>query len=714
MYPITSRIAQLNQVAAFGRVFVPINGIGPDNRCTCGRELCESPGKHPIPRGWQNTSEHKTASEAVRWLQQGKNVGIVTGMDTGLLLIDLDDAEAIEWFERSNGDAPYFRVFTGRGAHVYYKHPGVEVRNSVKLLAPGVDVRGERGCVVGPGSIHASGRMYAVDAMSADEPQELPAWLLEAISNASRSRSPVSGVRADETGVIREGGRNQALFSLAGSMRHAGLGYDGILAALRATNEKACDPPLQDHILVGMAERAAEYEPGTPARRIRIGSQTGMDVQAEDGKAPTPFAVANAFQEAMRDTPVVYHRGSWLLHDGVCYNQIQEDAVARMVMLRLQASLETQRLSKRTYVADVVANLSAIAEVPDTVNYGQWIDRPGPLGIIVRNGIVDVHAYLADDSNWLIPHDAGLLSAVCLPFEARQEADCPIWQATLKRVIPEDETRDELQKWFGLNLVPDTSFQKAAVLIGDGANGKSTVLEILAELVGKGNYSTVPLEQFGERFELSAMVGKAANIAHEMGELDKSAEGVLKQLITAEEMRFERKYKDPYMARPTARLTFSTNVLPRITDRTDAIWRRLLIFPFTVTIPEEERDPELLTKLRAELPGIFNWAIEGLDHVYAYGFRESRGMNNVKTRYREAVNPFLQWVEERLEDTGLSSIETARLHEDYRIWCGSSGYHPLSARPFENELERVFKREVSRPGSAGPRPRMIAGLRLRR
>lgn len=716
MYPLSARQSQLAQVAGFGRVFIPVHAIRRDGTCSCGRDTCESPGKHPVPRGWQNGDELRTADVAAKWLHDGRNVGIVTGRETGLLLIDLDGPEAIDWFEERNGSCPYFRVFTGRGAHVYYRHPGTDIRNSVKLLGPGVDVRGERGFVVGPGSIHSSGRLYAVDTTSEDDPQDVPEWLQRAIEQTVRTRSGgASGqVRTDADGVIREGGRNQALFSLAGSLRQAGIGYDGILAALRATNETSCQPPLEDHVLVGMAERAADYEPGTPARRIRIGTQTGMDVQAEEGKAPTPYAVAEAFQRAMAGNPVIFHRQSWLAYDGVRYEPIADDAVARMVMLRLQQAPETQKLSKRTFVGDVVANLSAIAEVDASINYGQWMDNNGPLGIVVKNGIVDVKAYLEDRPDWLKHHDPRLLATVCLPFAADPEASCDTWNKVLERIMPEQETRDELQKWFGLNLVPDTSYQRAAILVGDGANGKSTVLEILAELVGRGNYATVPLEQFGERFELSAMVGKAANISHEMGELDKTAEGVLKQLITAEEMRFERKYKDPYMARPTARLTFSTNVLPRISDRTDAIWRRLLIFPFNVTIPEAERDPDLLRKLRNELPGIFNWCIEGLDYLYAQGFRESRGMHNTKTRFREAVNPFLQWLDERVEDTGLSQVETSKLHEDYRSWCGASGYHALAARSFEAELERVYKREVQRLGGTGPRPRVIAGLRIRR
>jgi P4 family phage/plasmid primase-like protien len=335
------------------------------------------------------------------------------------------------------------------------------------------------------------------------------------------------------------------------------------------------------------------------------------------------------------------------------------------------------------------------------------------LSIVARNGIVDVDAYLAERDDWLKPHDPDLLATVCLPFEVDPEADCPLWMSVLEKIMPDEETRTRLQQWFGLNMVPDISHQLAAILVGDGSNGKSTVLEILGDLVGRGNYSTVPLERFGERFDLAAMVGKSANIAHEMGEIDKAAEGVLKQLISGEEMTFERKHKDPYQARPTARLTFSTNVLPRFADRTDAIWRRLLIFPFNVKIRQEEKDYSILDKLRAELPGIFNWAIYGLELLKAHGIGESLEMSNTKARYREAVNPFLQWVDDRIDDTGLGTVETAKLHEDYRSWCGTNGYHPLAARTFESELERHFRRTVTRPrDNGGARPRVFPGLRI--
>ena len=88
-------------------------------------------------------------------------------------------------------------------------------------------------------------------------------------------------------------------------------------------------------------------------------------------------------------------------------------------------------------------------------------------------------------------------------------------------------------------------------------------------------------------------------------------------------------------------------------------------------------------------------------------------MSNTKVRYREAVNPFLQWADDRLLDTGIHEVKVTDLYADYRSWCSSNGNLPFAVRTFESELERHYKRNVKRRGTDGPRPRVIEGLRLR-
>src|SRR5205814_4102 len=147
---------------------------------------------------------------------------------------------------------------------------------------------------------------------------------------------------------------------------------------------------------------------------------------------------------------------------------------------------------------------------------------------------------------------------------------------------------------------------------GEGANGKSVVCGVLTALLGGGNVAHVPLESFGERFALNQTLGKLANIASEVGELDKVAEGKLKGFTSGERMMFDRKGRDPVEAMPTARLVLATNNRPRFSDKSDGVWRRMLLIPFQVQITAEERvygmdKPDWWIE-KGELPGIFNWA----------------------------------------------------------------------------------------------------------
>src|SRR5205085_6404521 len=133
-----------------------------------------------------------------------------------------------------------------------------------------------------------------------------------------------------------------------------------------------------------------------------------------------------------------------------------------------------------------------------------------------------------------------------------------------------------LQEFFGYLLYYTTAAQSFLFLVGEGANGKSVVLASMHAMLGPDNVSTVPLEDFGRRFAMAQTLGKLANISPEVGELDRTAEGTLKAYTSGDPMTFEKKGHDSFTAPPTARLVLSTNNVPRFSDKTDGVWRRIL------------------------------------------------------------------------------------------------------------------------------------------
>ncbi|TXT21170.1 MAG: hypothetical protein FD138_4088, partial [Planctomycetota bacterium] len=306
-----------------------------------------------------------------------------------------------------------------------------------------------------------------------------------------------------------------------------------------------------------------------------------------------------------------YWRGEFYRYSGQCYRRLPPDEVCTMLTASIkrefdrinQEQLETWQPSEknptpprpkkvtRSLVGDVQQALQSLCQIHQVGKLDSWLDESQGCFVAVTNGIVDIQRAALGQSDCLLAHSPDWFSLVVLPysFDAAAAA-CPKWLAFLAKNLEGDAERiGILQEWFGLCLVTDTSFQKFLLMVGEGANGKSVACAVLTALLGAANVSNVPLEGFGQRFQLMQTVGKLANIAAEIGEVDKVAEGHLKAFTSGDRMQFERKYRDPIELTPTARLVLATNNLPRFADRSGGLWRRMILMPFRVTIPAAER-----------------------------------------------------------------------------------------------------------------------------
>ena len=150
-------------------------------------------------------------------------------------------------------------------------------------------------------------------------------------------------------------------------------------------------------------------------------------------------------------------------------------------------------------------------------------------------------------------------------------------------------------------LLPATWLQKFLLLLGDGATGKSVTCEALTGLLGSGNVASVPIEQLRNPHALVGTLGKLVNISTEFERIDSETEGLFKCLVGGDRMSFNPKYKPIFSAVPTARIVVASNGLPHFRDRSSGIYRRMVVLPFSVVIPEAERNPTLAEELLEEL-----------------------------------------------------------------------------------------------------------------
>jgi putative DNA primase/helicase len=332
--------------------------------------------------------------------------------------------------------------------------------------------------------------------------------------------------------------------------------------------------------------------------------------------------------------------------------------------------------------------------------------------IALQNGLLNV-ASLGSSQPSLRSLTPEWFSPTALPVSYDAGADCPRWRTFLEQVLEGDAERIQLlQEFVGLCLVPDTSFQKFLVLEGSGANGKSVALEVLGALLGAENVSHVPLEAFGERFQLTPTLGKLANIAPEADEAARLNLGTLKQFTGGDRMYFDRKGVPGVQAKPTARLVIATNNRPPLGDPSDGMWRRILLIPFSVTIPAEEQDRELPRKLRGELPGILNWGLEGLVRLRSRGrFTNSTVGDQALAAYRLESNPAAVFLSEQCWADPERRVPVHDLYEAYVAWSRTSGDRPLDIQQFGKAVKRKFPAVgKQRPAVQGERTYYYVGL----
>lgn len=317
----------------------------------------------------------------------------------------------------------------------------------------------------------------------------------------------------------------------------------------------------------------------------------------------------------------------------------------------------------------------------------------------MKNGIFSITDYINQSHDFFSKSTSDFFTFTTIPIEYKDDAECPLFLEYLNTVQPDKDIQTLLQQWLGYNLFFSNEFEKFAIFVGEGANGKSVFCKIMMAIIGTENISHISLENFdiGRTFPIASTEGKLSNISEELNEIDKTQEGLLKQFISGNSMTVERKFGQPFELIPTARLTFATNVLPRFSERTNALWRRLIIIPWEHTIPENKQDRRFgsitFWQESGELPGIFNWALSGLKLlIESNQFIEPKACEDLKKKYKLDSNPATQFLLDNYcfsqDETDI--IPTESIYGEYKKFTEKFGYRPISASNLSKEIKKNF------------------------
>lgn len=354
-------------------------------------------------------------------------------------------------------------------------------------------------------------------------------------------------------------------------------------------------------------------------------------------------------------------------------------------------------------MGDVTANMvNAVFELVK-IHYGirpELFERKSGLSCL-NNGTLN------PITGKLLPHSVEHYLTNKLDINYDAEAKCPLWLQTLGEIFEPDIDRAEklelLQEYIGYCLIPDTRMCKFVWMIGPGGNGKSLILDVVEELIGKANITNAHIDRFQDKFVRAELQGKLVNISSEMSSDATIADSYLKQIVSGDSVEAERKHEPSFSFRPYVRIIASTNKLPRLQDHSDGFARRAIFITFNRKFTESEQDKQRKSKLLAELPGILNWAVAGLQRLMERGaFTIPASSKAAVEQYRMNSDPVRQFAESFLQKATDKSQKVASglLYDRYREWSLANGYKAAASNTFAERLTDIgFEKKKASSGA---------------
>lgn len=310
--------------------------------------------------------------------------------------------------------------------------------------------------------------------------------------------------------------------------------------------------------------------------------------------------------------------------------------------------------------------------------------------INLRNGLYNL------DTEMMEPHRPDLYTTSQLPFAYDPEAVCPVFQKFLYDVLRTTDGKFDhnlelvVREAFGYSLTADTSQRVSFWLVGESSTGKSTLLDVLIALAGDSHVA-IDLDQLGQSaYQVADVAGKRVVTFTEPDSRSVLADSVYKRLVSQDVMSARQIFGKPFRFVPIAKVWGAMNDTPRVIDRSDAIYSRVIILPMNVRIPREKWDMDLNSKLRAELAGIFNWTLSGLKRLRMAGnFTRCDQVENARAQYKEENDTEMAFFRDCIQFNPDKAIQGQGLYDAYATWCKRNGVMAKSSTKVSKDWQRL-------------------------
>lgn len=312
--------------------------------------------------------------------------------------------------------------------------------------------------------------------------------------------------------------------------------------------------------------------------------------------------------------------------------------------------------------------------------------KPDSRYMVFRNGVLDTEDMV------LYPHSPEYMTNIVFAdLDYQPDAECPTFRKVVADALDKD-TANVLQEMCGYLLFPDSRHEKIGVLVGEGRNGKSVILNMISYALGEENVTHFGLQQITDASGvfIANMVGKLANICHDSGNLIKVGnEGILKQYASGEPIMAKVLYHQPTITTNYPHSIIAVNALPVSADVSDGYFRRFLIIDFPHQIPLNKVDRQLFQKMKPERMGVLLWIVEGMKRLLSESdFSDSKAVDDIKKQYQRDNNIVATFVDEF--EFRPSRTEMRPLDEVFRMfktWTKDNNYRDMGKRTFSTRLK---------------------------
>lgn len=417
-------------------------------------------------------------------------------------------------------------------------------------------------------------------------------------------------------------------------------------------------------------------------------------------------------------------RGELVAWTGTHYRTVEDAALrAELYAFLEDAERPVQDGTKpfkptTTVVNNVLDALRAVAHLHGSTNAPAWLDGredPDPHELVaMENGVLHM------PSRRLLPHSSDLFVTGGLPFAYAPDAPEPVeFFRFLSDLWPDDpESIETVREMFAYLVSGETRLQKMFLLVGPLRGGKGTLARLLRALMGDANVAGPTLSSLATNFGLQSLIGKPLAVVSDARLSGRTDETVIVERllsITGQDLiTVDRKHRDPWIGQLPTRFLILTNELPRLSDTSGALARRFVTLTLTRSWYGKE-DPRLFDRLAQELPGIFNWTLDGLVRLQERErFEVPQASKDAMQELEDLSSPVGAFVRDCCDVEPGAEVVTSTLYKRWRAWCEDHGRsHPTTEQVFGRDLRAAVPGlSTSARKQGADRWRVYVGIRL--